>query len=425
MNTKMPTGPTIRKELTKKFRVYKFKTQEEMLEAKDLFEEFFKKSVSILSSGKFADGNLKHIESLADDYAYMDLKLKLGDPFMITEENELKTSHEERMHRRLKSGVQTTNPKKITKSKITKGKLTPVTKPISFEKKHGWSGEQLGYLWEGTADEVAAKVCKSAASVYSERKKYLTAHPTFVIPDKCKAKKKVEKVEIVWTTQEISLLWSNSARDLKDNFNRSYREIHNLRHAYCVENPTFIIPLVAEFKSDGLLNPVEPKPEKVKKSKEANFWTDDELCVLWDDAALLVASIVGKSYQSVYHRRIQWCIENPSFIIPLKAHFKPPKECMNQVEEVVEVIAMVEAAVMQHDADVRHEVTDIPLSSPLKVDELIEAPVASVQKKLADEVLTTPPTQESLNSLEMAIKTLGKPKKVICKTDGSFEIVYD
>ena len=82
MNTKMPTGPTIRKELTKKFRVYKFKTQEEMLEAKDLFEEFFKKSVSILSSGKFADGNLKHIESLADDYAYMDLKLKLGDPFM-------------------------------------------------------------------------------------------------------------------------------------------------------------------------------------------------------------------------------------------------------------------------------------------------------------------------------------------------------
>lgn len=347
---------TICKNGDDKNRIYKLKDEKELIEVKEAFKKYFKNSVTILSFGKFSDGHRKHVEAIANDYAYMDLKLVNNDLFVITRESICRHTDEDRMNRIIQKGGKIS---KITKSKKTKlRKINPINKRL-----YGWSGEQIGYLWDGTPEQVADKLGKNVQSVYRERRKYLKENKNFIVAN--------TKVDTPLTPDEVLVLWSHSSKILKKDLIKSYREIHNLRYKYCLENPSFVIPLVAEFNPSGLINAVEPKPIKVKKEKiESNSWTNDAIDLLWLGNGQAVAETIGKTYQAVYHKRIAYCMTNPTFVIPLVAEFKVPSKCINSVEISPEIVA----AISIHDRaeDTRNEVVEVSPEVENAVKELLE-----------------------------------------------------
>jgi hypothetical protein len=308
---------TIKSETGIKWRIYKFFNNEEYNTFLHDTEKYYKASTTILSSGLFRTSDMNFLKSLADDLAYQDLDLTSFDLFIITKENiSLKIADEEKKQRLIKRA--STQIDKVSKST--------------------WTPEELGFIWTDTVENVAKRLNKTKGSVKLQRNIFLSENAGFIIPEVAKNKSsKKEKVEKVkkevksneWTAEETALLWSKPAMILSQEIRKNIREIAKKRVEWCMTNPNFIIPYVAQFSSKGLSN-------KVERKKRINGWTEEQECLLWEDTIENLSDILGKSKQSVYMKRQKFLQRNPKFTIPDCA--KTVKNTIKSIEHPIQEI---------------------------------------------------------------------------------------
>jgi len=286
---------TIKTETGLKWRVYKFVNDDEFNTFLHDTEKYFKASIKILSSGIFRPAEMSFIKSLADDLAYQDLNLTLSDLFVITKENvSLKIADDER------------------KEKLIRRASTTPTEKVS---KSTWTPEELGNIWTDTVENIAKRFNKSLGSVNTQRKIFLSENPDFIIPEVAKKqrskKEKAEKATEVknndWSAEQLELLWSKPAMTLAQEIGKNFREIGRKRIEFCLANPKFVIPHVAQFNSKGLPNRVERK---------RNDWSEEQEKLIWEDSIENLVSVLAKSYSSIYFKRQDFLDKNPDFVIP-------------------------------------------------------------------------------------------------------------
>ena len=339
-------------------KIYKFSSDNEVIEELGVLEKHFKNSVTVISYGNLTKELLQKFDSEIDSYSnYKELNLKEGDCYIITKEDLLKKSEDkERMEKPVR--------------RITTASTFKQLKPIIKNDKRGWNGEQEGNLWNGTKEQVAKLVGKSPESVQKKRDAYLLINPHFIIPDRCKtirknAKKIKMKTDFLWSKKEESLLWSDTSKNLssKGIINRTHTAINQKRIKWCIKYPDFVIPKLAEFDvPKGCKNmiedyiyvyqsinrtkePIVVNETKVEKIKaiNPNIWGDDEKALLFTDTDKnLLAKLPKRNLATIYQARREYCLKNPDFVVPAVAKFKVPKGLSNKSEIVAQpVIASV------------------------------------------------------------------------------------
>lgn len=312
---------TIKTETGIKWRVYKFENDDEFNTFLHDTEKYFKASTKILSSGSFRPTEMSFIKSLADDLAYQDLNLTVSDLFVITKENvSLKISDEER------------------KQKLIRRASTTPTEKVS---KSTWTPEELGLIWTDTVENIAKRFNKSLGSVNTQRKIFLSENPDFIIPEvakkqRPKKEKAAKEVKNDWSAEQLALLWSKPAMTLAQEIGKNYREIGRKRVEWCLANPDFLIPHVAQFNSKGL-------PNKVERKRRADGWTEEQEKLIWEDTIENLVSVLDKSYGSIYAKRQDFLLKNPDFIVPECAKTVRKTKAKAITHPVVEVTKPVEA----------------------------------------------------------------------------------
>lgn len=288
---------TIKSESGIKWRIYKFENEDEYNTHLYDLNKYFKSSIVVLSNGKIQTKDIAFIESLADDDAYKNLELANGDLYVITRENlSIKLADEEKKVRLIKRAS-----KEETTEKGKRGR------------KSSWTPEELGFIWTDTIENVAKQLDKSESSVSLQRKIFLSENPGFIIPEVAKKQKsaKVDKPtqNEDWTTEQTALLWSKPAMTLSQEIGKTFREIGKKRIEWCLANPKFIIPHVAQFNSKGL-------PNKVERKRRSDGWTTEQENLIWEDSIENLVVVLGRSYHAIYMKRQEFLERNPGFTVP-------------------------------------------------------------------------------------------------------------
>ena len=417
---------TIRRQSGDAYRVWKFNTEDEMKGQLLDISTFFKQSTRILESGTVTSSSLELIKNYADDLAYQDLKLSCGDLFLFTKENLSVKTIEASKKEKAKFNNNGT-PRSINNKEL-----------IRSPKKHGWTLEQEGYLWAGTAEEVAKIVRKRPNAVYIKRSKYMASHPNFIVPDKCKSSRKRSDVVINkpnektaennfkwWTKTEVDMLWEDSGHNLVEILGRTYGSIYQKRLEFLKNNKDFVIPIAASFKlPEGLdnkteeLSPAFSNPVKfidaVVENEEVDDmrWSKEELSKIWLGSLEEVAKMLeGKrteaaiAFQRAKHRK-----ENPEFVIPdaakkRKAYTKRQnRDLKNEGAVLEETKLQPEKIQVVKQPEIRNEeVQQIPQSSsPRESKAQVPATIGSMSD-IADLLnrLKVKPKRIKVNGIEL------------------------
>lgn len=134
-----------------------------------------------------------------------------------------------------------------------------------------------------------------------------------------------EKVsKSTWTQEELGNIWSDTVENIAKLFNKSLGSVNTQRKIFLSENPGFIIPEVAK-------NQRKKKLEKSSKEVKDNDWSSEQLSLLWSKPAMTLAQEIGKNFREIGKKRVEWCLNNPNFIIPHVSQFNS-KGLPNKVE---------------------------------------------------------------------------------------------
>jgi hypothetical protein len=311
---------TIKSETGLKWRVYKFDNEDEFNTFLHDTNKYFKASTTLLSSGRFRTAEMNFIESLADDLAYKDINLTQSDLFVITKENtSAKLADEERKVKLIKRA----------------SKVEETTEKGKRGRKSSWTPEELGLIWTDTVENIAKHLGKSISSVSLQRRIFLSENPGFIIPEVAKKQKsaKVDKPtqNEDWTAEQTALLWSKPAMMLSQEIGKTFREIGRKRIEWCLANPDFIIPYIAQFNSKGLTN-------KVERKRRTDGWTTEQENLIWEDNIENLVSVLGRSYHAIYMKRQEFLAQNPGFIIPecAKTIKTSAKKITHPIQEIKE-----------------------------------------------------------------------------------------
>jgi hypothetical protein len=263
---------------------------------------------------------MNFIESLADDLAYKDINLTQSDLFVITKENtSAKLADEERKVKLIKRA----------------SKVEETTEKGKRGRKSSWTPEELGLIWTDTVENIAKHLGKSISSVSLQRRIFLSENPGFIIPEVAKKQKsaKVDKPtqNEDWTAEQTALLWSKPAMMLSQEIGKTFREIGRKRIEWCLANPDFIIPYIAQFNSKGLTN-------KVERKRRTDGWTTEQENLIWEDNIENLVSVLGRSYHAIYMKRQEFLAQNPGFIIPecAKTIKTSAKKITHPIQEIKE-----------------------------------------------------------------------------------------
>lgn len=156
-------------------RIYTFNSMEEFTLFKKKLNNFFKDSVSILSSGSISEEEIRLIKIDTDNKDISEsLNLKPGSLFMITKEDMLRKQADQKNMRVI---------------------LTPPTQEDLIKKKSNsrWSPEEEALIWDGPAEEVANCLNRTIGSIYAKRKEYKDNNPDFIAPPEAKSHTKSDR----------------------------------------------------------------------------------------------------------------------------------------------------------------------------------------------------------------------------------------
>ncbi len=206
------------------YRLFKSDSDESTLAQIELFQKHYSRSVSIEDFGEVKEESLKKFENICDDLAYLDLKLKINDKFILVKE----ITH-----------IKMDDDKKIISNKKYHKRMTNTTKQ--------WNNEQLNHLWNGSAETVAKIVNRTASEVEKERKIYIKNHPGFTYPKECRKIRKGYIKNGYWEKNK-NILWGHSSEEVQKLTNKSAGAIYQARMAFLQTHKGFIIPKSSCFE---------------------------------------------------------------------------------------------------------------------------------------------------------------------------------
>lgn len=252
---------TIKKDGVHSMRVCRFSNEMEYNEETAKVKAFFRNSVKVLYCGNFDTKHQSLIKNMSYDDAYLELGLRLGDYFMLTDEDINQLAIDEKRYEQL------INP----------------TQKLPMEKKKNdffWSEEQKQLLWSDTVENLMVLFNRTKNAINSARYKYLQENPSFVPPvqyvqlkgkrgrqpgskntkapkDK-KNKVPVRQINIPsgyreWTKEELDGMWEGNLDMIAEKYRRTPGAVYFQRNQFLKKNPNFIVPDSAKL----------PKTEKV------------------------------------------------------------------------------------------------------------------------------------------------------------------
>lgn len=306
------------------YRLYKASSEDEAFAQVEQISKHYHRSVRIEKWGNVVEKDIISFQNMCDDLAYLDLKLKVGDSFILVKEI---------------TSLKLEDDKKIIRSK-NHHKILP--------KSSKWTDEQLKHLWRGLPDIVAKIVNKTVDEVEKERKNYIKNNPGFEYPKECKPPRKNAKVVVEkkpWAQSELDVLWDFAPKQMSLLLKRTVFEIADKRREVCLQNPNFIIPASAKFNkldlpnkyeevtkfSEKLLQNVEIQNSDLQNEKNGGripgFWSDPKnIHILWNNDVDEICKLLDKTPKAVYQQRLVFLSKNPGFVIPKASGFVLKKQ---------------------------------------------------------------------------------------------------
>jgi hypothetical protein len=173
---------TLRKNAESAWRIYKFSTDNELIEFEKNLKRYYAKSTGIVSTGRLTADGLEFIRNYADDNAYLDLNISCGDLIILTKEN---------------LAMKVDDARKISqKKKIFDVYDRAVNSNTNNEKYNKeWSDEEKSLLWSGDKYEVAETLGRTPDAVGYQRSKFMKDNPGFVPPAEAKWRMHISKTK--------------------------------------------------------------------------------------------------------------------------------------------------------------------------------------------------------------------------------------